>query len=322
MPLAWRVTCAMATLSVQRSGPSLAERVKALQRNAAAAVRAVGDMAMAALQETAPKDKMGPPYRLYDTLMTTTASTEYFYGIGPLSAMGSPEQPAPPHTIRDFLRWYRAEARRHGQERRLAREEGLAKQRAEKRLAREQKRAARVAELEARPPAKTGPRNPARDYKHLMQAERQRRYYRSAVVTVQRELADRYLAAPGDPSYGAVSVKMQFLARLRRLTQVPPTVFLPPPRVGSTVLRLERVGPEPGSGDVQSFFLFLDACFSARRKMLVNALGGGRRPYGTRDAVASALRELGLHPTARAEELSPRDLRELYRLLNPPAHVG
>lgn len=145
---------------------------------------------------------------------------------------------------------------------------------------------------------------------------------RLLVVTVQRELADRYLAAPGDPSYGAVSVKMQFLARLRRLAQVPPTVFLPPPRVGSTVLRLERAGPEPGSGDVQSFFLFLEACFSARRKMLVNALGGGRRPYGSRDAVASALRELGLHPTARAEELSPRDLLELYRLLNPPARGG
>jgi 16S rRNA (adenine1518-N6/adenine1519-N6)-dimethyltransferase len=156
----------------------------------------------------------------------------------------------------------------------------------------------------------------------LLRIMRELPQVRLLVVTVQRELADRYLAAPGDPSYGAVSVKMQFLARLRRLTQVPPTVFLPPPRVGSTVLRLERVGPEPGSGDVQSFFLFLDACFSARRKMLVNALGGGRRPYGTRDAVASALRELGLHPTARAEELSPRDLRELYRLLNPPAHVG
>ena len=172
----------MATLSIQRSGPSLAERVKALQRNAAAAVRVVGDMALAALQETAPKDKMGPPYRLYDTLMTTTTSTEYFYGIGPLSAMGSPEQPAPPHTIRDFLNWYRAEARRRRQDR----EERLAKQRAEKRLIREQKRAARAAVLEGRPLAKTGPRNPARDYKHLMQAARQRRYYHGPKATLQR----------------------------------------------------------------------------------------------------------------------------------------
>ncbi|MDI7251016.1 16S rRNA (adenine(1518)-N(6)/adenine(1519)-N(6))-dimethyltransferase RsmA [Candidatus Solincola sp.] len=137
------------------------------------------------------------------------------------------------------------------------------------------------------------------------------------VVTVQRELADRYLAAPGEPSYGAVSVKMQFLARLRRLAQVAPTVFLPPPRVGSTVLRLERTDPEAGTGDVHSFFLFLDACFSARRKMLVNALGGGRRPYRTREAVASALRELGLPPTARAEELSLRYLLDLHHLLNP-----
>jgi hypothetical protein len=172
----------MATLSIQRSGPSLAERVKSLQRNAAEAVRAVGDIALAALQDTAPRDKMGPPYRLYDTLMTTTTSTEYFYGIGPLSAMGSPERPAPPHTIRDFLNWYRAEARRRRQDR----EERLAKQRAEKRLAREQKRAARVAKLEAWPKAKTGPSSPARDYKHLAQAARQRKYYHSRKATLQR----------------------------------------------------------------------------------------------------------------------------------------
>ncbi|WP_287154129.1 16S rRNA (adenine(1518)-N(6)/adenine(1519)-N(6))-dimethyltransferase RsmA [Candidatus Solincola tengchongensis] len=140
---------------------------------------------------------------------------------------------------------------------------------------------------------------------------------RLLVVTVQRELADRYLASPGEPSYGAVSVKVQFLARPRRLAQLAPTVFLPPPRVGSTLLRLERVGPVPGTDYVRSFFLFLDACFSNRRKMLVNALGGGRRPYRSREEVASALRELGLPPTARAEELSLRELLGLHRLLGP-----
>ncbi len=137
------------------------------------------------------------------------------------------------------------------------------------------------------------------------------------VVTVQRELADRYLAAPGDPSYGAVSVKMQFLARLQSLAQVAPTVFLPPPRVGSTILRLERLEPGDGAGETQSFFLFLDACFALRRKMLVNALGGGRRPFCTREEAASALRELGLPLNARAEELTLGELLDLHRLLGP-----
>ncbi|MGQ9704129.1 MAG: 16S rRNA (adenine(1518)-N(6)/adenine(1519)-N(6))-dimethyltransferase RsmA [Actinomycetota bacterium] len=138
---------------------------------------------------------------------------------------------------------------------------------------------------------------------------------RNLVVTVQRELADRYLASPGDPAYGAVSVKMQFLARIRRLAQVTPTVFLPPPRVGSTILRLERRAPQDLPVEVEPFFLFLDACFSARRKMLVNALGGGRNPYCERERVLVALREMGLPPTARAEELSPGELLDLHRLL-------
>lgn len=140
---------------------------------------------------------------------------------------------------------------------------------------------------------------------------------RMLVVTVQRELAERYLATPGNPSYGAVSVKMQLLARIRRLAQVSPSVFLPPPRVGSTILRLEKRSPEFGIGEVRSFFVFLDACFSTRRKMLVNALGGGRNPYCNREKVSESLRELGLPPTVRAEELPLAVLLELHRLLAP-----
>lgn len=149
---------------------------------------------------------------------------------------------------------------------------------------------------------------------------------RLMVVTVQRELADRYLAGPGNPSYGAVSVKIQSLAEVRRLAHVPPTVFLPPPRVGSTILRLERKAPEITGPETDSFFLFLDACFASRRKMLVNALGGGRRPYHSREAVVKALQELGLSSSCRAEELSRQRLQDLFRLLSRetygPAGIG
>lgn len=138
---------------------------------------------------------------------------------------------------------------------------------------------------------------------------------RVLVVTVQRELADRYLAGPGDAAYGAVSVKMQCLAEMRRLAHLPPTVFFPPPRVESTVLLMHRKAPYPSEGEVESFFLFLNACFASRRKMLANALGGGRNPYCPREVVIEALASLGLSPTCRAEELSRQQLLALYRFI-------
>ncbi len=138
---------------------------------------------------------------------------------------------------------------------------------------------------------------------------------RFLVITVQRELADRYLAGPGDAAYGAVSVKIQSLVEMRRLANVPPTVFFPPPRVESTVLLMHRKAPEPSEGEVEAFFLFLNACFASRRKMLANALGGGRNPYCPREAVAEALAFLGLPPTCRAEELSRQQLLALYRFV-------
>ncbi len=140
----------------------------------------------------------------------------------------------------------------------------------------------------------------------------------SMVVTVQRELADRYAARPGHPAYGGVSVKMDFLARVRRLALVPPTVFLPPPRVESAMLRIDRKDAVLPEAEVEAFFLFLNAAFATRRKMLANALSAGRAPYCPRAVIGAALEETGLAPGARAEELSCGELLSLYRALSGP----
>ncbi len=137
----------------------------------------------------------------------------------------------------------------------------------------------------------------------------------SMVVMVQRELADRYLAEPGSPSYGGVSVKMRLLAEVRRLACVPPTVFLPPPRVESAVLRIERRGGLPPDVEVAPFFRFLGAAFASRRKMLVNALSGGRVPYCPRPRVEKALRASGFPSGIRAEELSCEELLTVFKAL-------
>jgi len=137
----------------------------------------------------------------------------------------------------------------------------------------------------------------------------------SMTVTVQRELADRYLATPGHPAYGGVSVKMEFLAEVSRVAYVPPTVFFPPPRVESCILGIRKKETPLAYPEVEAFFRFLDAAFSARRKMLVNALGGGRAPYCERRAAEEALKSAGFSPSSRAEELSCRELLELFNLL-------
>jgi len=137
----------------------------------------------------------------------------------------------------------------------------------------------------------------------------------SMVVTVQRELAERYLAEPGNPSYGGVSVKIRLLSDARRLAYVPPTVFMPPPRVESAVLRFERKGASVPDVEIEPFFRFLNASFSARRKMLVNALSSGRLPYCSRTVAEEALRDSGFSRSARAEELSCQELLAVFRAL-------
>ena len=136
------------------------------------------------------------------------------------------------------------------------------------------------------------------------------------VVTVQRELADRYLAGPRFDAYGSVSVKLQTFCEMHRICNLPSTVFFPPPRVDSSALRMERKASELSCEETAAFFRFVDACFSFRRKMLVNALAGGREPYRPRSQVEEALQQLGLPRACRAEELSRQELLTLFRSLN------
>jgi 16S rRNA (adenine1518-N6/adenine1519-N6)-dimethyltransferase len=138
---------------------------------------------------------------------------------------------------------------------------------------------------------------------------------RSMVVTVQRELADRYAARPGHPAYGGVSVKMSLLGEVRRLAYVPPTVFLPPPRVESALLRIDRRDAAAAELEIDPFFRFVNASFSSRRKMLVNSLSSGRNPYCARSSVEAALSSAGFPPGTRAEELSCEELLEVFRKL-------
>lgn len=128
------------------------------------------------------------------------------------------------------------------------------------------------------------------------------------VLTVQREVAERICAAPGDLSVLAVSV--QAYARAELVARIPAGAFYPRPDVDSAVVRLTAL-PEPAFGalDADRFFRVVKAGFGQKRKQLRNALSAGlRQPAQTADAW---LAKASIDPTRRAETLSLAEWRAL-----------
>jgi 16S rRNA (adenine1518-N6/adenine1519-N6)-dimethyltransferase len=128
-------------------------------------------------------------------------------------------------------------------------------------------------------------------------------------VMVQREVAERFFAAPRSKAYGAVSVLVQLTARKTGFHPVAPTVFRPPPRVQSALVALERQ-PTAEIADVRAV---VEAAFAHRRKTAANsiALSG----LASRARVEEALASLGHAANARAEELEPTEFVALAESL-------
>jgi 16S rRNA (adenine1518-N6/adenine1519-N6)-dimethyltransferase len=129
------------------------------------------------------------------------------------------------------------------------------------------------------------------------------------LVMVQREVGERLAAGPGDPQYGAVSVKVAYFAEARVVGLVPPTVFVPRPKVDSALVRLHRrVAPPVSVPSPDDLFTLVRAGFAQRRKMLRRSLLpvlGARAP----DVLTAA----GIAPTARAEALGLEEWAALAR---------
>ncbi len=140
------------------------------------------------------------------------------------------------------------------------------------------------------------------------------RFIRVMALMVQREVAERLLAAPGSRDYGYLTVFTQLYSEPRLLMKVPRGAFSPPPRVDSALVGF-RVGQRLAGLDAEAFLKFAGRCFRQKRKSLANNLAAG---YG-RDRVVRALATLNLEPGARAEQASLEQLAGLYRLLGPPA---
>ena len=134
----------------------------------------------------------------------------------------------------------------------------------------------------------------------------------SITIMMQKEVADRIKAAPGTKAYGALSVAVQYYCTVEAVVNVPKDVFVPQPKVDSTVLRL-RIMEEKSVelADRAVFFSCVNAGFGQRRKTLLNSLMGIENI--TKEGVRQALEAAGIDPSRRAETLN---LEEFARLSN------
>ena len=127
-------------------------------------------------------------------------------------------------------------------------------------------------------------------------------WWRAATVMVQREVGARLVAPPGAKDYGRLAVLTGSRARASALFDVAPSAFVPPPKVWSSVVRLEPIASEV---DVDALQAVTAAAFGQRRKMLRSSL---RSLGGDAEALLEATR---IAPTERAERLSLDDFARL-----------
>jgi 16S rRNA (adenine1518-N6/adenine1519-N6)-dimethyltransferase len=128
------------------------------------------------------------------------------------------------------------------------------------------------------------------------------------LVMVQREVGERLAAGAGSRTYGIPSVKVAYFARARVVGHVPPSVFLPRPRVESVLVEVERHATPPVSAERTHLFSLVEVGFGQRRKMLRRSLHG----VVSDEAFASA----SVDPSARPEQL---DLAAWARLADATA---
>ena len=125
-----------------------------------------------------------------------------------------------------------------------------------------------------------------------------------AVLTLQKELAQRIASQPGPKSYGLISVMVQLRAKVETIMDLPPGAFFPVPKVASRTIRLKlNQDPPLPLKDQDRFRLVVRAAFNQRRKTLRQALL--KAPLGlTREGLEQMFQKAGIDPATRAEKVS------------------
>ncbi len=134
----------------------------------------------------------------------------------------------------------------------------------------------------------------------------------SITIMVQKEVADRMQVGPGTKDYGALSLAVQYYAKPQIVANVPPNCFMPRPKVGSAVIRLEKYEEPPVQvKDEKLMFGIIRASFNQRRKTLVNGLKNSQELSFSREEIEKALTDCGLSLNIRGEALTLEKFAEL-----------
>lgn len=140
--------------------------------------------------------------------------------------------------------------------------------------------------------------------------------FASITVMIQKEAAQRICAQPGMEDYGYFSVFCQYHAECEVLFDVPPSCFLPAPKVTSAILRMvPRTDPTAPVEDETLFLSIVRAAFAQRRKTLLNALSAALGNRFSKDELRQALLDCGLPETIRGEKLTKQQFAALSNCL-------
>lgn len=134
----------------------------------------------------------------------------------------------------------------------------------------------------------------------------------SITVMVQKEVAERMQVGPGTKDYGALSLAVQYYAKPYIVANVPPNCFMPRPKVGSAVIKLERYEKPPVEvKDEKLMFRIIRASFNQRRKTLVNGLKNSSEIPFSKEQIEQALGMCGLSLSVRGEALTLAQFAQL-----------
>ena len=139
----------------------------------------------------------------------------------------------------------------------------------------------------------------------------------SITIMVQKEVADRMQVGPGTKDYGALSLAVQYYAKPEIIVNVPPSCFMPQPKVGSAVIRLTRHESAPVDViDEKLMFKIIRASFNQRRKTLANGLNNFPEIQLSKEVIQESITELGLPITVRGEALTLEQFATLSNIIN------
>lgn len=139
--------------------------------------------------------------------------------------------------------------------------------------------------------------------------------FQAITVMIQREVAQRICAKPGSSDYGAFSVYCQYHTDPELLFEVPPTCFIPAPKVTSAVLRMVPKAKPECVDDENHFFKVVKASFAQRRKQLINGLISSFGSKLSREQLAQAIADCGLPADVRGERLGIEEFAALSKAI-------